>query len=102
MLSCLPPRDLIASSKRSKSGLGQNVNMESVVVRDLEIMHGKPVFRGTRVLVLTLFEYLEGGETLGAFLEGFPTVSCEDALSAIREARELLLRNEGTLDDGIV
>ncbi len=38
-------------------------------------MHGIPVFRGTRVPVQTLFDYLEGGETLDYFLEGFPTVS---------------------------
>ena len=38
-------------------------------------MHGVAVFRGTRVPVQTLFEYLEGGEILENFLEGFPTVS---------------------------
>src|SRR5579872_6147204 len=38
-------------------------------------MHGVPVFGGTRVPVQTLFEYLEGGETLEDFLEGFPIVS---------------------------
>jgi uncharacterized protein (DUF433 family) len=34
------------------------------ITRDPEIMHGTPVFRGTRVPVQTLFDYLEGGETL--------------------------------------
>ncbi len=37
-------------------------------------MHGVPVFRGTRVPVQTLFDYLEGGDTLEEFLNGFPTV----------------------------
>ena len=55
-------------------------------------MHGLPVFRGTRVPVQTLFEYLEGGETLEDFLEGFPTVSREFAVAALEEAKELLLR----------
>ncbi len=38
-------------------------------------MHGVAVFRGTRVPVQTLFDYLEGDETLENFLQGFPTVS---------------------------
>ena len=54
-------------------------------------MHGVPVFRGTRVPVQTLFDYLEGGETLEVFLEGFPTVSRELALEALEEAKQLLL-----------
>ena len=62
-----------------------------VIVRDPEIMHGTPVFRGTRVPLQTLFDYLEGGETLEDFLQGFPTVSRELALKAVEEAKELLL-----------
>jgi len=58
-----------------------------VIVRDPEIMHGTPVFRGTRVPLQTLFDYLEGGETL----QGFPTVSRELALRALEEAKEILL-----------
>jgi hypothetical protein len=49
------------------------------------------VFRGTRVPVQTLFEYLEGGETLDDFIEGFPTVSRELALAGLEEARLLLM-----------
>jgi uncharacterized protein (DUF433 family) len=54
-------------------------------------MRGTPVFRGTRVPVQTLFEYLEGGETLEDFLEGFPTVSQSLAIEALEEAKQLLL-----------
>jgi uncharacterized protein (DUF433 family) len=54
-------------------------------------MHGVPVFRGTRVPVQTLFEYLEGGESLEEFLEGFPTVSRDLAIDALEEAKHLLL-----------
>lgn len=50
-----------------------------------------PVFRGTRVPVQTLFDYLEGGETLADFLVRFPTVSRALALEALEEARQLLL-----------
>jgi uncharacterized protein (DUF433 family) len=61
------------------------------ITRDPEVMHGVPVFRGTRVPVQTLFEYLEGGDTLEDFLLGFPTVPRALALEALDEARKLLL-----------
>ena len=64
-----------------------------VVVRDSAIMSGAPTFRGTRVLVRTLFDYLEAGHSLERFLEGFPTVRREQASQALEEARESLLAN---------
>jgi uncharacterized protein (DUF433 family) len=71
--------------------LRDNEAVAEAVVRDSEIMHGTPVFRGTRVPVQTLFDYLAGGETLEDFLEGFPTVSRELAIQALEEAKVLLL-----------
>jgi uncharacterized protein (DUF433 family) len=71
--------------------LGHNEVMESVIVRNSAIMSGAPTFRGTRVLVRTLFEYLEAGHSLERFLDGFPTVTREQALQALEEARESLL-----------
>ena len=65
--------------------------MDSVVVRDPAIMSGEATFRGTRVLVRTLFEYLEAGHSVDRFLEGFPTVSREMALQALEEAKDFLL-----------
>jgi uncharacterized protein (DUF433 family) len=61
-----------------------------VIVKDPEILGGTPVFRGTRVPVQNMFDYLEGGETLEEFLEGFPTVTREMAIAALEQARELL------------
>jgi uncharacterized protein (DUF433 family) len=61
------------------------------IVRDSETMHGVPVFRGTRVPVQTLFEYLEGGDTIEDFLEGFPTVSRDLVVEALEGAKQLLL-----------
>jgi len=46
------------------------VVLPETITRDTEIMHGTPVFRGTRVPVQTLFDSIEGGETLEDFLEG--------------------------------
>ena len=65
--------------------------MAQAITRDPEIMHGTTVFRGTRVPVQTLFDYLEGSETLEDFLEGFPTVSRSFAVETLEEAKQLLL-----------
>lgn len=65
--------------------------MQEAVTRDPEVMHGTPVFRGTRVPVKTLFDYLENGETLDDFLEGFPTVSRQLAIQVLEESKELRL-----------
>ncbi|MCC6588656.1 MAG: DUF433 domain-containing protein [Bryobacterales bacterium] len=59
--------------------------MQDAITKDPEVMHGTPVFRGTRVPVKTLFEYLEHGDTLDDFLEGFPTVSRELAVQVLEE-----------------
>jgi len=64
--------------------------MNSVVIRDPAVMSGEPTFRGTRVLVRTLFDYLEAGHSLERFLDGFPTVSREMVLQALEEAKESL------------
>ncbi|MGI9048343.1 MAG: DUF433 domain-containing protein [Rubrobacteraceae bacterium] len=52
---------------------------ERVINRDPEVLSGTPVFAGTRVPVQTLIDYLTGGESLDDFLEGFPSVSREQA-----------------------
>jgi uncharacterized protein (DUF433 family) len=43
------------------------------------------------VPIQALFDYLEGGETLEDFLQGFPTVTRESAVAALEEAKDLLL-----------
>lgn len=55
------------------------MELESVVSKDPDIVSGALVFRGTRVPVQTLIDYLKAGETLDRFLEGFPSVSREQA-----------------------
>lgn len=52
---------------------------ERVINRDPKVLGGAPVFAGTRVPVQTLIDYLTGGESLDDFLEGFPSVSREQA-----------------------
>ena len=58
---------------------------------DPEIMGGTPVFQGTRVPVQTLLDYLEGGDTLDEFLDGFPGVSREQAVTFLKMAKDALL-----------
>ena len=65
--------------------------MNSVIVRDPEILGGEPVFRGTRVPYQALLDYLQGRHTLDHFLEDFPTVSRAMAIQALEEAKESLL-----------
>jgi uncharacterized protein (DUF433 family) len=71
--------------------LRHNGFVQDAVTRDPEVMHGTPVFRGTRVPLKTLFDYLEHGESLDDFLDGFPTVSRELAVRVLEECKELRL-----------
>jgi uncharacterized protein (DUF433 family) len=68
------------------------VNSDLVTV-DPEIMSGEPVFAGTRVPVRNLIDYLSGGHSLDDFLEGFPGVDREQAVSFLQEASAALLHN---------
>ncbi len=54
-------------------------------------MSGEPCFKGTRVPVKTLFDYLAGGDSLADFLEGFPNVTREQAVAVIDLAQLGLL-----------
>ena len=58
---------------------------------DPNILSGTPVFIGTRVPAQSLFDYLEGGETLEEFLHQFPSVTREQAIAALELARESVL-----------
>jgi len=62
-----------------------------IIVRDPEILGGTPVFRGTRVPFQALLDYLEGGQTLSEFLDDFPTVTRDAAVSALEAAKSLLV-----------
>ena len=64
-----------------------STSKEPVVHSDPEIMSGTPVFVGTRVPFQTLLDYLEGGQPLSEFLEDFPTVSKEQAVAALEQAK---------------
>ncbi len=58
-----------------------------LVTSSPDILGGTPVFAGTRVPVQTLIDYLEGGESIDAFLEGFPTVKRDQVIAFLEEAK---------------
>lgn len=64
---------------------------EQIFTCDPDILSGMPVFVGSRVPVQSLFDYLEGGESLDEFLHQFPTVTRERAVAAIDLAGASLL-----------
>lgn len=59
---------------------------KTVVHSDPDILGGTPVFVGTRVPVQSLFDYLEGGETVDEFIRQFPSVKRDQALAALEIA----------------
>ncbi len=59
----------------------------SVIHVDPEIQSGTPVFAGTRVPAASLFDWLEGGATLEEFLDNFPSVTRDQAIAALEEAK---------------
>ena len=65
------------------------------IVKDPDILGGTPVFRGTRVPFQALLDYLEGGQTLDEFIDDFPTVTREAAISALELAKSVLLGQLG-------
>lgn len=59
----------------------------TVIIRNPAILSGEPVFRGTRVPFRSLTDYLEHGRSLSEFLDDFPSVTKEEAIAALEEAR---------------
>jgi len=64
------------------------LTLSGVIHRHPEILSGAPVFVGTRVTIRSLFDYLEGGDTLEEFLRQFPSVKREQTLVVLDAAFE--------------
>ncbi len=84
-------RRIILLAMKSRSNQRPPVSLRDFIVVDPEILGGEPVFRGTRVPVVSLFEHLESDCSLDEFLENFPTVSREAAVAVLIGAQELTL-----------
>jgi uncharacterized protein (DUF433 family) len=67
------------------------MSQKRVIHADPEILGGTPVFVGTRVPFQALLDYIEGGHPLADFLEDFPSVSRDQAVAALEQAKDLLV-----------
>jgi uncharacterized protein (DUF433 family) len=66
---------------------GKYAAQPNIIVKDPNVLGGTPLFRNTRVPFQALLDYLEGGQRLDDFLNDFPTVSREEAIAALEEAK---------------
>jgi len=66
------------------------MELKDLITIDSEILGGQTVFKGTRVPVESLFDHLEAGISLDAFLEDFPTVTKDQAIAILELANKLL------------
>jgi uncharacterized protein (DUF433 family) len=64
---------------------------QPIVSRSTDVMGGTAVFHGTRVPVQTLLDYLEAGESIDDFLEGFPSVTREHVIAFLEEAKDRII-----------
>ena len=64
---------------------------ETFLESSKNVLGGTPVFKGTRVPVKTLIDYLQGGDTLDEFLRDFPTVKRDQARQALNVAKDALI-----------
>ncbi len=69
----------------------QKALLDQIVWVDPERMSGEPCFKGTRVPVQALIDHIEGNSTLDDFLDGFPSVTREQAIQFIELAKDNLL-----------
>ena len=65
----------------------------SLVCRDPTVMGGTAVFCGTRVPVQTLMDYIEAGESIDQFLEGFPMVTRVQVIAFLEQAKDRLVES---------
>lgn len=66
--------------------------LKEIVHSDPEVMGGTPVFVGTRVPLQNLIDYLEGGESIEDFLDGFPSVKREQVIALIEAGKRAVLQ----------
>ncbi len=65
--------------------------INTVIQVDPTVMGGAPVFAGTRVPIATLIDYLEAGDSIDVFLEGFPSVRRDQVIMFLEEVKEKTL-----------
>ena len=67
-----------------------HIDINEYIVADSEICHGKPTFKGTRIMVWQILEMLEGGCPIEEILEDFPSLTKEHIKAALKYASNLM------------
>ena len=78
------------SRDQALAAMKKRLGADNVIHSDLRVMSGSPVFKGTRLPVKNLFDYLEAGDSLEEFLHSFPTAKREQAVRALQRARQMV------------
>jgi uncharacterized protein (DUF433 family) len=91
----LLPNQLMPEVSGLSAGRGivrfKKVTASDLVTTNSNILGGTPVFKGTRVPIRLMFEYLERGYSLEEFLECFPSVTREMACQVLELSEAALL-----------
>ncbi|MBI3292001.1 MAG: DUF433 domain-containing protein [Elusimicrobia bacterium] len=66
------------------------MNVHDYISVDPEVCHGKPCFKGTRIMVSLVLEMLESGQTVKEILEAYPKLSPTHVQAALHLASQLL------------
>ena len=75
-------------SSTSSTTPRQSLTERDAISCDADVVSGTPVFRGTRVPVTTLFDYLMHDKSVSAFYDDFPTVGSDQVMAVLRSARD--------------
>ena len=78
------------SMEQALAAIRERVRSNNVIHSDRKTVSGAPIFKGTRLPLSNLFDYLKAGFTLDVFLDHFPTADREQAIAALNQSRELL------------
>lgn len=70
------------------------MKVSDYITVDREVCHGKPCFKGTRIMVSSILELLEAGETIQKILEAYPTLTPQHVQAGLHLASELLESEE--------
>lgn len=65
------------------------IKINEYIVADSEICHGKPTFKGTRIMVWQVLEMLEGGMSTREILEDYPSLTEDHIKAALRYAADI-------------
>ena len=75
--------------------MSKDVDWRDYIRVDPAICHGKPTFKGTRIMVATILEFVEAGEPFREMKAGYPALTPRHVQAAVQFARELIEQGRG-------